>query len=272
MEGIIIAAAIVVIIALLWLYMILPGKRKKGALEPFKGVIFADRGVFDNASGAPENSLPAIKAAVEKGYGVAIDVRMTQDSEIIVLHDEDLDRVCGEEEWADGLTTEMLSKMRLFGTDEKIPVFSEALEAVDGRVPLLITVGRGTRGHYLCAKICAQMKNYRGPWCVRSESASVLSLFRKQRPEILRGQMSASSSRLKERWNGIMAFVIRHALADYLSRPTFISHTQERESISVKLACALGAARFGSFAKEEQARNALAEGRCAAAVVSGDAL
>jgi len=272
MEGIIIAAAVIAALILLWIYLIMPGKRKKDSLRPFEGVIFADRGVYDNSSGAPENSLPAIRAAVEKGYGVAIDVRMTQDSEIIVLHDEELDRVCGEQEWADGLTADMLSGMRLFGTDEGIPTLSHVLEEVDGKVPLLITVGRGTRGHYLCAKIDTLMKKYGGAWCVQSESASVLSLFRKRAPGILRGQMSASRSELKERWNGIMAFIIRNVLGNYLSRPNFIACTRKGESFSVKAACALGAARFEHFSSKEEAGKALAEGRCTAALVSGDTL
>lgn len=52
--------------------------------------IFAHRG----ASGdCPENTMPAFKKAIEDGAdGIELDVQMTKDGRIVVIHDETLDR------------------------------------------------------------------------------------------------------------------------------------------------------------------------------------
>ena len=52
--------------------------------------IFAHRG----ASGyAPENTLAAFRLAEEQGSdGVELDVQLTKDGEVVVIHDEKIDR------------------------------------------------------------------------------------------------------------------------------------------------------------------------------------
>ena len=44
---------------------------------------------------APENSLAAFAAACEAGYGIELDLQMTRDGEVVVVHDGDLMRVAG---------------------------------------------------------------------------------------------------------------------------------------------------------------------------------
>lgn len=52
--------------------------------------IFAHRG----ASGyAPENTLEAFRLAMEQGAdGIELDVHLTKDGEVVVIHDETIDR------------------------------------------------------------------------------------------------------------------------------------------------------------------------------------
>ena len=56
-----------------------------------KTKVWAHRG----ASGyAPENTLDAFRKAVEMGAdGIELDVQMTKDGELVVIHDETIDRV-----------------------------------------------------------------------------------------------------------------------------------------------------------------------------------
>jgi glycerophosphoryl diester phosphodiesterase len=63
--------------------------------------LFAHRG----ASGAyPENTMPAFQAACTTGIpNIELDIRMTHDEELIVIHDEDLERVAGQS----GVVSEM---------------------------------------------------------------------------------------------------------------------------------------------------------------------
>ena len=79
-----------------FLFLICPrlmlGHEKKWA--PFMHWDYAHRGLFDNLWGIPENSLPAFKAAVTKGYAIELDVHLTADNELVVHHDDSLYRMC----------------------------------------------------------------------------------------------------------------------------------------------------------------------------------
>ena len=60
---------------------------------PFLTAPLAHRGLHQKDSGCVENSLSAIKAAVDIGYGVEIDVQMSRDGQAIVFHDDRLERL-----------------------------------------------------------------------------------------------------------------------------------------------------------------------------------
>ena len=54
----------------------------------------AHRGLW-SPKGAPENSLAAFEAAVDGGFGIELDVRLSSDGEVMVFHDAGLERMCG---------------------------------------------------------------------------------------------------------------------------------------------------------------------------------
>ena len=65
-------------------------------------VNFAHRGASEQA---PENTIEAFRLAVEAGAGgLEIDVHMTRDGEIVVIHDETVDRTTGGSGAAAGMT------------------------------------------------------------------------------------------------------------------------------------------------------------------------
>ena len=74
-----------------------------------KPLVWAHRG----ASGyAPENTLPAFQRAADLGAdGVELDVQLTKDGEIVVCHDEQIDRTASAKGWIKDYTLEELKKM-----------------------------------------------------------------------------------------------------------------------------------------------------------------
>ncbi|MFO8240689.1 MAG: glycerophosphodiester phosphodiesterase family protein, partial [Dissulfuribacterales bacterium] len=130
--------AIVGGLLVLYLYAIKPGKPARKKIEPFLGRYYAHRGLFDNNADTPENSLKAIIKAVQNGYGVEFDVRLTQDNIPVVVHDNKLRRVSG----VDGLVTEMAFKelqvIRLFESQEEVPTLRQVLDIVGGKVPAIV--------------------------------------------------------------------------------------------------------------------------------------
>ena len=63
---------------------------------------------------APENSLAAFAAACEAGYGIELDLQMTRDGEVVVVHDGDLMRVAGDPRRIADLTYDELTRIPLF--------------------------------------------------------------------------------------------------------------------------------------------------------------
>ena len=63
---------------------------------PLMGHYYAHRGLHDNETDAPENSMAAFRKAVDTGYGIELDVQLTKDRIPVVFHDESLKRVCGD--------------------------------------------------------------------------------------------------------------------------------------------------------------------------------
>ncbi len=67
--------SILVICTVLYLLLIMPRLYKRPDKKPFfDGILYAHRGLHDNASEAPENSMAAFEKAVEAGYGIELDV------------------------------------------------------------------------------------------------------------------------------------------------------------------------------------------------------
>lgn len=94
-------------------------------------MIFGHRG----ASGyAPENTLEAFSLALEQGVdGVELDVHFTRDNEIVVTHDERIDRVASDVGRVKDFTLKELKAMSFNKThpeweNAKIPTLSEVFE------------------------------------------------------------------------------------------------------------------------------------------------
>jgi len=92
----------------------------------------AHRGLWD-PRGAPENSLAAFQAACSAGYGIELDVQLSADGEAMVFHDESLERLTGTPGRLSDHTAADLGRLRLAGTDERIPTLLEALALVGHR-------------------------------------------------------------------------------------------------------------------------------------------
>src|SRR4051812_4313898 len=87
----------------------------------------AHRGLWA-ARGPPENSLAAFEAACRAGYGIELDVRLSADGEVMVFHDDTLERMAGQPGAVESMTTRQLGEARLAGGAEPIPTLAQTLE------------------------------------------------------------------------------------------------------------------------------------------------
>ena len=98
---------------------------------------YAHRGLHAHPAVA-ENSLPALRLAVEHGFGCAIDVRVLHDGTPVLFHDEDAARMTGIAGAIEDRSLTEISQLRLRRSGEKIPTLAQALNTIDGRTPLII--------------------------------------------------------------------------------------------------------------------------------------
>ena len=92
---------------------------------------FAHRGLHDRDLGIPENSLAAFRRARDLGFGVELDVHLTADGQLAVIHDANTRRMCGRALTVEKSTLQDLRELCLDGTDERIPTLDEALSVFD---------------------------------------------------------------------------------------------------------------------------------------------
>ena len=95
--------------------------------------IFAHRGA---SAYAPENTLPAFELAERQGAdGIELDVQLTKDGEVAVIHDEKIDRTGTGEGFVRDFTLAELKSLSFHNQMEeyrgvKIPTLREVLELV----------------------------------------------------------------------------------------------------------------------------------------------
>ncbi len=158
----------------------------------FLEIPLAHRGLHDVEKGIPENSRAAVRAAIEKGYGVEVDVQPSSCGEPMVFHDYALGRLTGESGPVGMRSREELGAIGLSGGDEGIPTLREILEIVDGRVPILIEMkdqdgGLGENVGDLPRRVAETLGGYEGPVAVMSFNPHMIAEFARHAPDIPRG-------------------------------------------------------------------------------------
>ena len=163
------------------------------ALDPaFLDRPIAHRALHDRASGRPENSRAAVRAAVEHGYGIEIDLQLSADGVAMVFHDHQLKRLTGAAGDIHDRTAAELAALPLIGGDEGVPTFAEVLDIVAGRVPLLVEVkdqdgAMGPAIGPLEHAVTEALSGYSGPVALMSYNPHSVAAMGAMAPHIARG-------------------------------------------------------------------------------------
>lgn len=176
---------------------------------------------------APENSLASFAAACEAGYGIELDIQLTRDGEVVVVHDADLGRVAGDPRKIKDLSYDELTRIPLYPTAkpgdaeaallpggeenpplvvtpsnapegyyQHVPLFSDVLKLVDGRVPLIVEYKFENNSTWddrdveLMEKGHALLEAYSGAFVVESFHPGAVNWYKENHPEVCRGQLA----------------------------------------------------------------------------------
>lgn len=187
---------------------------------------YAHRGYHDKPH-IPENSMAAFRRAIENGFGAELDVHLLKDGRLAVIHDASLQRTAGADVLVEDLTSEELKTYRLEGTDERIPLLDEVLALFAGKTPLVVEL-KPERGNHaeLAAATCALLDRYRVDYCIESFDPRCLIWLRKNRPEIIRGQLSAQFLRHGETagHGKLTMWLLGNLMTNIAVQPDFIAY------------------------------------------------
>lgn len=225
---------------------------------------------------APENSLASFAAACEAGFGIELDIQLTMDGQVVVAHDADLMRVAGDPRRIADLTYDELTRIPLYpvpsrpgcaiaeplpnaveapalvvtpsrppmGYYQHVPLFSDVLKVVGGRVPLIVEYKfEGTdwtpRCEELMEKGDALLQAYEGAYVVESFHPMAMRWYREHRPEVCRGQLAEAMPLGRV---DVFDWAAGLLVFNWLSRPDFVAFDWHGGgSPQVRLTRAMGA-------------------------------
>ncbi len=207
-----------------YLFASAPGIHKKTKWQHLTGWDYAHRGLYDNEHGIPENSMAAFRRAVDKGYGIELDVHLTADNQLVVFHDDTLTRMCGMNKKISSFLYSDLMQLRLLGTEEGIPLFKDVLELIDGKVPLIIELKvDGSNQNLLCPLVWQLLSRYKGDYCIESFHPFVLQWFKRHEPQVVRGQLSCNFFKENPHCD-VVLFLMSNLMTNFFTHPDFIAY------------------------------------------------
>lgn len=198
--------------------------------DAFLTIPLAHRAYHHRAERRPENSPSAVKAALAAGYGVEIDLQLSQDGVAMVFHDEWMERLTEATGFVKDYTAAQLGQIKLRHCDDGIPTLAEILALVDGKAPLLIEIKDQTDAMSetdgrLEAATAAALAAYQGPVAVMSFNPHSIAHMARLAPHIPRGLTTSAYKPLEWKPLSEETCAILRDIPDYdRTESSFISH------------------------------------------------
>ena len=142
----------------------------------------AHRGIIDSKNKIIENTIEACENAIKLDMPIEIDIRITKEDELILLHDPYVTLSNNKTYTFKELTKKDIKQYKIINSNCKIPTLKEILDIVDGKVPLLIEakVNKDYRNHKkLIRNIALLLNDYKGEYAIQSFHTNVYNIVKK---------------------------------------------------------------------------------------------
>lgn len=240
--------AIFFLVGAIYLVLVAPGGGRN--IADFKGTKFAHRGLHDGTR--VENSLSAFRAAIDAGFGIELDVRLSSDGILVVHHDDELGRVVHGEGRVDSYTARELSEMRLGDSEDTVPTFREVLDLVDGRVPLLVEIKEDAGHREVSDATVKMLSEYKGPYIVESFNPISVANARRGLPGVACGFLSTDFRR-DPKHRGLLYTLLGGLYTNRLCNPDFIAYDgRYPRRLCLRVARMLGAVTLAWTVRSEE--------------------
>lgn len=187
----------------------------------------AHRGLHDKTKGRVENCESAFEAAIEAGFAIECDVRLSADNQVVVFHDDTLGRLTDNTAKVRDLSVAELKEVRFNDGSDRIQTLQELLEQVSEKVPLIIELKSQWNGDTgLALRVAETIGTYFGPVATMSFDPDLVKEAQRWLPHIPNGIVS-EHYRDTEEWRFLTRFQ-RFKLSKMLhwpqTKPDFISY------------------------------------------------
>lgn len=187
----------------------------------------AHRGLHDEARGVIENSATAVRAAIDAGYGIEVDLQISADGEAMVHHDDVLGRLTDGEGRLDASTAAELKRVPFRGSAERMLTLGDLCDLVAGRVAVLPELKSRFGGDArLPLRVAAILSGYSGPVAPMSFDPLQLHILRQNAPHLPRG-IAAAKYRPHPYWDQMPPW-LRYGMGSLLpaltARPDFVAY------------------------------------------------
>ena len=150
-------------------------------------------------------------------------------------------------------TAEELQQMKLMGTEQTIPTLEEVLAVIDGRTPLLVEYKMDVVDTVVCEKTHELLQNYEGDYCIQAFHPLVLIWYRRNAPEVGRGQLSQNFWNDEKYAGKPLYLLLTYMVENVATRPDFVSYkVSDQSNLSYQLCKLMGAKTAGWTIKSVQ--------------------
>ena len=167
-----------------------------------------------------ENTLEAFENAIKHNYNIELDLQLSKDGQIVIMHDLNLKRLTGINKKVHDLNYDELKQIKLGKNEQHIPLFKDVLSLVDGKINLVIELKNINYrlNKKLVDKTLEILNDYKGVFVLQSFNPFIVKRIRKLRPDLPRGQLVGE-------YKGIpfpMNYLMKHMYTNIFSKPQFI--------------------------------------------------
>ena len=153
----------------------------------------AHRGLHSNANNIYENTKESFLAAVNENYAIECDVVLSKDHEVVVLHDENLKRLCNLDKNVSSLTMNELRNLKIYESSSNIISLDEMLHIVSAHVPIIIEI-KGKFTPFIEERIQEIIRSYRGPIALKTFNLKSVEWLIKFLPYVYKGLVIDSNT------------------------------------------------------------------------------
>lgn len=182
----------------------------------------AHRGLHNLDKGIPENTIAAFEQAIKRNIAIELDVHLLKDNNIIVFHDDTLNRACDIDGYVKELKIKDIKNLKLFNTQHKIPTLIDTLDYIDSRVPVIVEIKTDVKANIICPVLLEILDKYKGLVAIKSFNPSVCIWFKKNAPKYIRG-MLITDFKNEKKYKYIKKLFISSLLLTPICKPDFLS-------------------------------------------------